>query len=254
VLGFVGDALGIGGLLLLALPAALRVVRRRSRTPADVGLAVLALLAVTSFLGYVVMLVRFPQQYGAPIKSSYLLFTAPCWAVFAVAAWTALRRRRLIAATLAAVGVLYVVSYSTDLAAALSQPTGPRLLGGEAGFVDLGVAFQQNSPNPGVGGPIDFLAGVTNSGDQTAGNLVLTVTLPSGMRLLGPPFYERGSGCTGSQTIVCNLGFLAGGGSTLIRYSVQVTRPGPQTMTATATSNGPNPVGNSSATYTVNLG
>jgi uncharacterized repeat protein (TIGR01451 family) len=254
VLGFVGDALAIGGLLALAVPAALRVLRRGSRTAPDVGLAVLALVAVTAFLAYVVMLVRFPQEYGAPIKSSYLLFTAPCWAVFSVAAWTALRRRRLIAAALAAVGVLYVVSYSTDLAAALSQPTGARLLGGQAGFVDLGVSFQQNSPNPGVGGPIDFLAGVTNSGDQTAGNLVLTVRLPSGMRLLGPPFYERGSGCTGSQTVVCNLGFLAAGSSTLIRYSVQVTKPGPQTMTATATSNGPNPVGNPNASYTVNLG
>ena len=230
VLGFVGDALALGGLCALAIPGALRVLRRRSRAPADVGLGVLALLALVSFAAFVVTLIRFPQQYGDPIKSSYLLFTTPAWAVFSVAAWAALLRHKRLGIALIAVAGLYAVSYAADLGAALSQPTGPRQIGGNAGFVDLSAGIQQNSPNPGLGGTIDFLTGVTNTGDQTATNVVLTVKLPSGMRLLGPPFYERGSGCTGSTTIVCDLDFLAGGSSTLIRYSVQVTGAGPQTV------------------------
>jgi uncharacterized repeat protein (TIGR01451 family) len=254
VLGFVGDALALGGLAALAIPAAARVVRRRSRAPTDVGLGLLALLALVSFVGFVITLIRFPQHYGDPIKSSYLLFTAPAWAVFSIAAWTALLRHRRIAIVLVALAGLYAVSYATDLGAALSQPTGPRLIGGNSGFVDLNAGIQQNSPSPGLGGTIDFLTGVVNAGDQTATNVELTVKLPPGMRLLGPPFYERGSGCTGSTTIVCNLDFLAGGSSTLIRYSVEVTGAGPQTITATASSSDLDVrPGDNTTSYTVEL-
>jgi uncharacterized repeat protein (TIGR01451 family) len=255
VLGLIGDALGLAGLAGLAIPAFVRLLRRRSRAPADLGLGILALLVLVAFIAFVVTLVRFPQRYGDPIKSSYLLFTTPGWAVFSIAAWTALRRHRRVAIGLAAAAALYVASYATDLGAALSQPTGPRLIGGVSGFVDLSAAIQQNSPNPGVGGDIDFLSGVTNNGDQTATDVVLTVRLPAGMHLLGPPFYERGSGCTGSSTIVCDLDFLAAQSSTLIRFSVEVDGAGPQTLTATASSaeTDANPADNT-ASYTVTLG
>jgi uncharacterized repeat protein (TIGR01451 family) len=255
VLGLFADALAIGGLALLALPAFSRVIRRRDPSVTDVGLALLVFVAVSAFAGFTAELIRFPQQTDDPIKSSYLLFTTPCWAIFSVAAWTWLRSRRpRFGAVLVVVAGLYVISYGVDLGNALAQPSGQRLLGGAAGFVDLQAQLQQNSPNPGLGGNIDFLAGVTNVGDQTAGNVVLTVRLPAGMRLLGPPYYERGSGCTGSRTIVCPLDFLAGGTSTLIRYSVQVTGAGPQTTTATVSSANPdaNPDDNTT-TYSVTL-
>jgi uncharacterized repeat protein (TIGR01451 family) len=255
VLGLVGDALALGGLFALALPGAIRVLRG-SRTPANVGLGLLAVLALSAFAAFVVELVRFPQRYGDPIKSSYLLFTAPAWAIFSVAAWSALARHRRAAAALAGVAVLYVASYSTDLAAALSRPTSSRLpaLGGRAGFVDLSPSFQQNSPNPGVGGEIDLLTAVTNSGNQTASNVVLTLELPPAMHLLGPPAYVRGSGCKGARTIVCDLDFLQGGSSTYIRYAVEDDSAGPQTITATAstTSIDANP-GNDTASYTIDL-
>jgi hypothetical protein len=254
VLGFAGDLLALGGLFALALPAAYRVARRRSRTPTDVGLGLLATLAVASFVTFVAELIRFPQQYGDPIKSSYLLFTAPCWAAFTVAAFAALLRRRVIGAALVVLACLYVASYAADLDGALNRPTGAYTLPGAGGYVDLVAGIQQNSPNPGVGGDIDFLAGVQNLGTQSASNLVLTVNLPPAMRLLGPPYYERGSGCTGSSTIVCHLDFIAGGSSTLIRFSVQVNEPGDQTMTATATSDNPDAhPSDNVATYTVNL-
>jgi uncharacterized repeat protein (TIGR01451 family) len=253
VLGFVADALALGGLFVLALPAGIRALRG-SRTAADVGLGLLALLAVSAFTSFVIELIRFPQRQGDPIKSSYLLFTAPAWAIFSVAAWSTLRRHRRLAAALAVVAVLYVVSYSSDLGAALSRTTtsGPPSGGGAAGYVDLSTSFQQNSPTTEVGGDIDFLTAVGNTGNQTASNVVLTLKLPPSMRLLGPPFYERGSGCKGTRTIVCNLDFLPGETSTFIRYSVEVNEPGAQTMIATASSSTPdaNPSNNTS-TFTV---
>lgn len=254
VLGLVADALALGGLAALALPALLRILRRRKGPETDVGLGVLALLAVVSFAAFVVMLIRFPQQYGDPIKSSYLLFTTPCWAIFSVAAWAALRRHhRRLNLLLVVVAVLYGASYAADLGDALAQPSGTPV-GGPAGLVDLETTIQQTSPSPDLGGNMDFLVGVVNAGNQTAGDVVLTVNLPAGMRLLGPPYYERGSGCTGSQTLVCPLDFIAGGSSTLIRYSVQVTGAGPQTTTAAVTSSATdtNP-GNNSTSYSVTL-
>ena len=254
VLGFGADLLALGGLAALALPSAFRVVRRGSRTPTDVGLGLLATLAVAAFVAFATELIRFPQQYGDPIKSSYLLFTAPCWAAFTVAAFAALRRRRIVGAALVVGACLYVASYAADLEGALNRPIRPFELPGAAGYVDLVAGIQQNSPNPGVGGEIDFLAGVQNLGTQTASNLVLTVKLPTAMRLLGPPFYERGSGCEGTSTIVCHLDFLAAQSSTLIRFSVQVNEPGAQTMTAIAASDNPDAhPGDNVATYTVNL-
>jgi uncharacterized repeat protein (TIGR01451 family) len=250
VLGLAADALAVAGLLALALPALVRAVRRQDTNPA---LAVLALLAVVSCAAFVVMLLRFPQRYGDPIKTSYLLFTTPCWAVFSVAAWSWVRARsRRVHLALVAIAALYVVSYGTDLGAALSNAGGPRSLGGAAGYVDLVTSLQQNSPTPGLGGTIDFLAGIENTGDQTASSLVLTVQLPPGLRLVGPPYHERGRGCEGTSVIRCDLDFLAGGSSTLIRYSVQVTGPGPQTMTAVATSSAPDArPGDNAATTTV---
>ena len=127
---------------------------------------------------------------------------------------------------------LYVVSYAADLSDALAQPSGQRLLGGAAGFVDLQAQIQQTSPNPGLGGDIDFLAGVTNVGDQTAGRSCSPFACRQGCASSVRRTTSAGSGCTGSRTIVCPLDFLAGGSSTLIRYSVQVTGAGPQTTTA----------------------
>ena len=255
VLGFVGDALALGGLAALAIPSLLRVLRRRSRSPADVGLGVLAVLALASFASFVVMLVRFPQQYDDPIKSSYLLFTAPCWAAFSIAAWSAVRRRRRLSLFLVIVAVLYAASYAADLAGALTRAAGTVYVGGPAGFVDLAAGIQQTSPNPGVGGDIDLLAGVQNFGNQTADDVVLTVRLPPAVKLLGLPYYQRGSGCTGSSTIVCNLDFLAGKSSTLIRFSVRVDKPGRQTLTASVSSaqTDRNPEDNTTS-YTIDLG
>ena len=151
------------------------------------------------------MLIRFPQRYGDPIKSSYLLFTTPCWAIFSVAAWSKLREHhRRLNLLLVVIAVLYVARYAADLDDALAQPSGLPSVGAAGGFVDLSVGFQQTSPVAPRGNEVDFLTSVTNAGNQTAGGVVLTVGLPAGhaAAVFGHPVsYERGTGCTGSRTI-----------------------------------------------------
>jgi len=256
VLGLAADALAVGGLFALAIPAGIAVLRRRSLTPRELGLGLLALVTIAGFCGFVVMLLRFPQRYGDPIKSSYLLFTAPAWAIFSVAAWAGLRNRvPAVACLLPIVAVLYGVSYAADLGAALDHRAGDRSIPGLAGIVDLSTTWQQTSPSPGIGGEVDFLVGVNNTGNQTGSDIELTVQLPPALHLQGPPFYELGSGCTGTSTLRCNLGSLAAASSTLIRFGVLVNEGGPQTLTATVSSSNPdaNPSDNSSS-ITINLG
>ena len=260
VLGFFGDGLALAGLAALALPAAVRAVRRhagsREGGRTNVGLGLLAFVALAAFAAFVFTVIRFPQRGGDPIKSSYLLFTAPCWAIFSVAAWAEVRRRwRRVNALLVAVGVLYAASYGAALGDAFAQPASIGNLGQLPNVVDLSTSFQQNSPNPGIGGPILMLVGVSQNGSRDATNVVLTVALSPAMRLLGRPSFVQGDGCGATGPIRCRLGGLSGGGSTYIRFSVDVNAGGPQTMTATVSSDEPDAdPGNNTSTYTVNLG
>jgi hypothetical protein len=118
VLGFGGDALVVGGVVLLGGPAVRQLARRAGRS-GDAALATLAVLFVSSWAAYVTELVRFPQKSGDPIKAHYLLFLAPVSVVFAAAAGTALVRRggwwrAVMLAWLAA----YAISWAMTLATA----------------------------------------------------------------------------------------------------------------------------------------
>jgi 4-amino-4-deoxy-L-arabinose transferase-like glycosyltransferase len=118
----------------------------------------------------------------------------------------------------------------------------------------LRTSFQLNSPLLPVGNPLNFLVQVDNTGAKPADHVMLTIKLPAGMRLLGPPTHDRGTGCTGSSTLICNIGFFPKHSFTLFRYGVQVTLGGPLTMTAGLYSDklDVNPVGTGSA-FTVDL-
>jgi hypothetical protein len=118
----------------------------------------------------------------------------------------------------------------------------------------LRTSFQLTSPLLPVGSPLQFLVEVDNKGAHWVDHVVLTITLPAAMRLAGAPYYQRGSGCIGSSTLVCNIGFFPKHAFTLFRYGVTVTQGGPQTMTASVSSDelDLNPTGTGSA-FTVDL-
>jgi hypothetical protein len=93
VLGLGGDALVVGGVAAIGVPALLRVARRRDVLPTDAAFAVLTTLFVLAWAGFIATLIRFPQRDSDPVKVRYLLFIAPVCAVFGIAAATGLVRR-----------------------------------------------------------------------------------------------------------------------------------------------------------------
>jgi hypothetical protein len=117
VLGFGGDALVLGGLALLGIPAFVRVIRRRA-AGTDVALATLSILFVLSWATYIATLIRFPQKGGDPIKVHYLLFLGPVSIVLAIAAGLALARsggwrRAVLHGWLAAYSVSWALTLAT---------------------------------------------------------------------------------------------------------------------------------------------
>jgi len=77
----------------------------------------------------------------------------------------------------------------------------------------------------------DFVVGNTSRW-LGYGPVVLTVALPPGMRLLGPPFHEHGPGCHGSRNIRCDLGGLRPGETTPVKLGVRMMSPYAQQLSA----------------------
>lgn len=109
VLGLAGSALGPIALLLLAAPA----LSGRAHDGRSAAFATFAILTVLTWIAFVVTLVRYPQAEGDPIKSSYMLFLAPVFALagtaFAERVW---RRHRAVPVAIAAWAILYALSYA----------------------------------------------------------------------------------------------------------------------------------------------
>jgi hypothetical protein len=98
---------------------------------------------------------------------------------------------------------------------------------------DLAVSIQQLTEKVFPGQEADFAVWSSNSSEyQGYGNVVLTINLPPGAALVGPPAYERGSGCTGATTIVCNLDSLSPRMSTPVRFGIKPSQFGQQQLEA----------------------
>jgi hypothetical protein len=72
--------------------------------------------------------------------------------------------------------------------------------------------------------------------------------------LLGPPLYDRGSGCTGTSTLDCFLDYIPNGASTVIRFATRVSGSGTQTLSATATADRESDPSDNTATLTIQVG
>ncbi len=118
-LGLGWDALAIGGLAGFGAPAIGRVWRGADVKASDFPAAAGLLLVATTWIAFVATLVRFPQRGGDPIKSNYMLFLGPVFALAAVAAgrWA---WRRGLGWRVALIGwsILYAVSYAGAIATA----------------------------------------------------------------------------------------------------------------------------------------
>jgi hypothetical protein len=106
---------------------------------------------------------------------------------------------------------------------------------------------------PKAGSEDDFVITVSNTGGAGALQTHLVITLPPTLKLLGPPSYDRGSGCTGTQTIDCFLDYVPNGASSLVKFAVQVSGSGTQTLTATASSDREADAADNTATATITV-
>jgi 4-amino-4-deoxy-L-arabinose transferase-like glycosyltransferase len=101
----------IGAVFGLGVHALRRVVGGRARE-IDAALSVFLVVVVASWIAFFVQVTRFPQVGGDPIKSSYMLYLAPVFAVGAVLAgarlWECGRAWRF---ALAGAAALYAASY-----------------------------------------------------------------------------------------------------------------------------------------------
>jgi hypothetical protein len=99
---------------------------------------------------------------------------------------------------------------------------------------DLRANIQSNASAALPGDEVDFTVSLDNRMELGLRRVRLTVDLPRGMQLLGPPYYERGSGCTGTTRISCNLDFLGPRTSTVVRLGVRVTPAAPRELRVSA--------------------
>ena len=108
-------------------------------------------------------------------------------------------------------------------------PTGGGGGGGGGSVLPPNMRVQWSSVSngsPPANSEVDFVVTVDNHGGGNGQNAHLRFTLPSTMKLVGPPYYERGSGCVGTVSVDCSFGYVANGTSTVVKFGVVVSGAG----------------------------
>jgi hypothetical protein len=105
VVGLVPTLLSVGGVVaLIGLTLGKRVRRENP------GLSVVALLPLAGVLGFLYFAVSYPSDDADVLKATYLLTTAPGWAIGFGYAWSRLSRRRFLAVPAVAACALALVA------------------------------------------------------------------------------------------------------------------------------------------------
>jgi hypothetical protein len=86
-----------------------------------------------------------------------------------------------------------------------------------------------------VGSDTNFRISVTDQSEIGVGQIALTIQLSPAMHLAGRPIVTRGPGCTGTDTLHCDLGFLTPNDTqtALVYLGVRFTAPGNQKLAVT---------------------
>ncbi len=118
---------------------------------------------------------------------------------------------------------------------------------------DLKVSISSNAAAYTPGAEADFVVTVANVGGAGSLQTHLVIALPSGLTLLGAPAPDRGSGCAGSPTVDCFLDYIPNGGTARVIFAARVGNSGPQSVTATASSDREANPADNSATATLQV-
>jgi hypothetical protein len=104
---------------------------------------------------------------------------------------------------------------------------------------DLAITIQAPTQRIFPGKEADFTVWSSNSSAyQGYGDVILTLELPPGAHLVGAPAYERGSGCTGADTVVCRLDSLSPSMTTPVHFGIRPAEFGAQQITAMLSAQG----------------
>ena len=126
--------------------------------------------------------------------------------------------------------------------------------GGGGTAPDLAVTLSASMPTVTTGDTVVYRVEVRlKNPTQTSGVTwaIVTDTLPAGVELVSTKV-NRGSGCTGTSTLTCNLDFLSGYLVGVVEITVRVATAGPQVNLATVTALEPDPdYSNNTASVTV---
>jgi Ca2+-binding RTX toxin-like protein len=125
---------------------------------------------------------------------------------------------------------------------------------GGGGVPNLAVQIVQGQSEVPVGGHVVYTIFVSNKGSQSSLQTHLTIKLPDGGTLVGPPYYEIGSGCTGTTTVDCFLDYIPVGGSTRVVFQIVAATAGLQTLTATASADRDSDLSDNTASSKLQVG
>ena len=108
-------------------------------------------------------------------------------------------------------------------------------------LVDLDLTKVASNPTPPAGGPVSYTLTLVNNGPSPATGVTLTDPLPNGLSFLSASA-GQGSCSASGQTVTCQLGTLAPGGTAIATVTVLVAATDAHASvqnTATATANQP---------------
>jgi Ca2+-binding RTX toxin-like protein len=125
--------------------------------------------------------------------------------------------------------------------------------GGGGSTPNLGVALTPSATQVQPGDLVDVTARVMNTGGAGSLQTHLGISLPAGLTLMGPPSYERGSGCTGTKTIDCFLDYVPNGASTRVVFEVRADESGAQQISATASADRDSDTSDNSASAAISV-
>ncbi len=131
--------------------------------------------------------------------------------------------------------------------------TGHSGSGGGGGAPNLVVTMAGSTALMQPGDEAEISVYVENAGTANSAQTHLSITLPSGLTLLGPPYYERGSGCTGAPDLDCFLDYIPNGVTTKVRFDVRSTSPGTEAITARASADRDSNPSDNEATLTLEV-
>jgi hypothetical protein len=100
---------------------------------------------------------------------------------------------------------------------------------------DLKVTIAAKAPRTSLGDTNDVTVTAVNAGGDASG-VAMTIDVPAALALVGPPAFDRGSGCTGTGPVTCALDYLPGGTPTRILFSVRALAAGSHRLSATVSS------------------